>query len=149
MKLAIAKRPDGFFEILPEHDHEKVANLAIGEILEVRASKVRDPLNHRRFFAMLKIIFENQEHFKDIDAMRRWLIMKTGRFKIIVAPNGFVLYEHQSMNYASMDEETFCKLKEDVADVALKELIGLTKDELWRQVQEDICRTAFYHGEKS
>lgn len=148
MKLNIVKRPDGLFELLPENDYDKVVKMQPGEILEVRAEKVRSPLNHRRFFAMLNIVYENQNHFKNIDSMRRWLICKSGRFREYTAPNGNKWYEHESMNYASMDEEAFAKLKQDVADVALAELLnGMTQDELWRQVEEDVVKLGYWHGE--
>ena len=74
--------------------------------------------------------------------------MKSGRFIEITAPNGFKIYEHQSIAYHKLSEEEFCKLKEDVCRVATKEILsGITEDEIWTEVEEHVSMLGNYHGE--
>ena len=149
MILTLVKNQYGNPEILHENDFEKWAKIAPGECIEVKAKKVRDFVNHARKFKMLSIVFENQEHFKDFDHMRYWLLCKAGYYDVILAPNGNKIYRAHSMDYASMDELKLREVAEKMAEVAVTELLtGLTTDELWREVEEQVSKLANYHGER-
>lgn len=147
MKLSLVKSSATTFEVETEYDGEKARALEFGEVIEVSAKMVRCPDNHRRFFAMLNIVFQNQEHFKSMDDMREYLICKTGRFREIEYPGGYKHYKALSMSYASMDEAEFERLKEDVCDAALKYLLpqGSVRVEIMEEV-ENIIKLAVIHG---
>lgn len=137
MKLALIKRPDQFWELSTEYDYEEASKFAIGEMIEVEAKKVRNPKFHRKFFALLNFIFENQSYFQNFEEMRKCLTMMAGFYTTFISLKGEVLYVPKSIAFANMDELEFADLYFKVIDIAIqhpKLLNGSTKEEIEEQV---------------
>ena len=101
---------------------EALARIPEGTHVMVELRQSRNIGNHRRFFSFLNAVFDMQEFFDNKEALRRWLIMKAGRYKIIQFPNGYTHYEPESIAWEKMDEGAFKELFSDIIDVVLKEL---------------------------
>ena len=114
---------------------EIVAGLKRGECLRLKYSKPRNPDNHRRFFAMIQITFDIQNHFTNQEHYRKWLTMKAGAYHVIVAPNGTQIFEPDSISFSNMGEIEFQALFSNCLDTFL-EAFGskISKDELVRVV---------------
>jgi len=115
----IAQVTNGAFYPMSEHDEEIMHSLS-GEYKLV-ATQPRNVGNHKRFFAFLKIIFDMQESFEDIDMFRSWLLMKAGYVKTAVAPNGVTFFVPESMSWASMDEPVFQKVFGKIINVVVSD----------------------------
>ena len=111
-----------------------LAKIPDGRLVMVEVRQSRNVLNHRRFFKFLDAVFDMQDHFDDKEPLRKWLIMKTGRFITIEAPNGFIIFEPESINFASMDELEFKSFFSDAINVVLREL-NLDKDAVNKVVE--------------
>jgi hypothetical protein len=120
MKLTLIKRPDQLFEVAPESE-EEAAKIKIGETCEFAIKKVRDPIRHRAYFLMIKMAFDNQDFFTDIEEMRYYLQMKAGFYRKFKSPKGGVIYIPLSIKFAEMDELKFTKVRNAVRDVILKQ----------------------------
>ena len=114
-----------------EDAEEKIRQMPQGKGIKVRYSFPRNVHNHRRFFAFLKAAFDCQEHFDNIHAFRKWLIMKSGHFTTIQAPNGYVIYDADSIAFGKMEEPEFRKLFDDCVHTFI-EAFGerITKEQL-------------------
>ena len=112
---------------------ELLSKIPDGRSVVANVVQSRNIQNHRRFFSFLREVFDMQEHFDNEESLRKWLIMKTGRFVTIEAPNGFVIFEPESLNFASMDEIDFKAFFSDAINVVLREL-NLDKDAVDRVV---------------
>ena len=112
---------------------ELLSKIPDGRLVMVDVVQSRNIQNHKRFFSFLREVFDMQEHFDNQESLRKWLIMKTGRFVTIEAPNGFVIFEPESLNFASMDETDFKDFFSDAINVVLREL-NLDKDAVDRVV---------------
>ena len=86
-----------------ENAEEIIARLKPGQAIKVKYTIPRNYANHRRFFAFLKITFDIQDHFDNIKHFRKWLIMKSGHYQIIEAPNGYKIFDADSIAFDRMD----------------------------------------------
>lgn len=90
------RTPSKFFE-----------KLKIGDEVEVEVKKTRNIRFHRKFFMMLKIVFDNQDVFEDVDFMREELTKAAGYYDAYKNHKGTMCYRAKSISFGSMDQDTF------------------------------------------
>ena len=122
MKLIVKK---SYLGLVPasrgEFDKLELAKFVDGELYEVDIKKKRNIQFHRKFFALINICYENQEYYKDIDDLRKQLIIDAGFSREVVTHHGEIKTEALSLSFSSMDEIQF----EDVYNKVLTEVMLL------------------------
>ena len=131
MKMYLKVTPDyGLIPIDPE-GIKYVYNRKIGQELSCDVKIVRNYENLQRFFVLVNITFDMQDHFEEKEAYRYWLIMKAGYFDTIIAPNGNTIYKAKSIAFESMNENEFREVFSAVIDVFLKQFgTGQTENDI-------------------
>lgn len=116
--------------ILPEYnnDFDKLKKLRSGETYLVEIKQPRNIGFHRKYMALINLVFENQEHFDNIDSMRHWLQMRAGYYVETVTPTG-VMFEPKSISFANMDEIEFNELYGRVLDEVCK-FLDISEEEV-------------------
>jgi len=120
------KTLSGLNPLDPGDDHWN--ELKLGEDYLLKIHKVRDPKTHRRFFALLKLCFNNQEEFDEKENHRKVFIMRCGYYDEIATSEG-VLYMPRSISFESMDETEFKEFYEQALIYAQKAL-GSSPEEI-------------------
>lgn len=106
-----------------------------GEFLRVKLSRPRNLAHHRLFFALLHIVFDNQEHYKQFDHMLTALKVALGHCDTVICKDGKVAYLPRSISFAAMDQTAFDKFFNRTCDLlAERFLSGVSADELKREV---------------
>ena len=121
-KIYLQKQLIGSIEAwLPadEKAQEVTHKAKYGKVMCVNYSFPRDYENHKRFYAFLKVTFNIQDHFEIMEHYRKWVIMKSGNFKIITAPNGYQIFDADSIAFDKMDEDKFRQVFSDCIDAFL------------------------------
>jgi len=133
MKLFLTKRQDGSF--LPSYpsDHDKVKKIKVNDEVEVTIRKARNPMFHRKFFALINMTFENQEKFTDINALRYWLTMKAGFYDKVETPDEKLMFLPKSISFEKMDEHEFSDLYDRILDV-ISNFLNVSKPEIEREI---------------
>ncbi len=67
----------------------------------------RNMKNHRQFFALLKVIFEAQDHFPTLDNMRKQILIGMGYSETYKRFNGTTYEVAQSLAVENMDGDEF------------------------------------------
>ena len=120
MKLIVKKT---YLGLLPasrgEFDKLELAKFIEGEHYEVEIKKKRNIKFHRKFFALINLCFENQEHYKHVDDLREELVILSGFFRETVTHLGEIKKKALSLSFAAMDEIQF----EDVYNKVLTEVM--------------------------
>ena len=119
MKLSVQKI-DGAFYPKGETAIEAMQTLANQEYV-INLTNHRNPAFHRKAFALLNVIFDNQEGFTNFDCFRSWITIKAGYFVTGVTPNNSTFFDAKSLSYEKMDAETFERWYNSVINVAVKE----------------------------
>ena len=132
MKLTFIKTQTG---LIPDCDEtreilNKVKN-GDGIILDYKPK--RNIKFHRRLFALLNLIFQNQNHYKSIDNILEMCKFKAGYFETIITHKGEKHYKAKSISFDEMDNASFEEFYKKCIDVAL-ELTGISQEDLEQQI---------------
>lgn len=112
----------------------------VGGFARLEGSKPRNVQHHRKFFAMMGIIFENQEHYKSIDELRAALCVAIGHADFVKTPHGIVGIP-RSISFASMDQTAFNDFYERAIAWVLEAVIpGLERKGLDEAVAAELAR---------
>jgi hypothetical protein len=98
--------------------HDQMA--PYGEV-DCTGSFPRNPGNHRRFFAFLKLAFDSQEFFNNRHHFRKWLIGKAGHYTIIQTPKGGAIFDPDSIAWDKMEEPEFRETFNDCVQAFIDE----------------------------
>ena len=118
--MKILMRFDGTY-LIPgsEQDAEKYDKLQKGEYI-VEVKKARNPAFHRKAFALINAMYENQERFDTMEDFRCELKIMTGSYKDYIRQSGEVVYIPKSWSFADMDEIEFGELYGKLLSIAAK-----------------------------
>jgi hypothetical protein len=135
-EIYMVKGLGGKFTPAHDSDLEIAKQLKAGEVYRFTFVKPRNYEFHKKFFALIKLVFENQDHYTNIDDIRHDLTVEAG-FKVekINQFTGEVRYVAQSISFASMDEIEFGKLYSKMLDTVIR-VYGWEGSDLEAEVAE-------------
>lgn len=109
---------------------ELAKNVPVGKVIDVEYSFPRNIQFHRKWFALLKIGFENWNPGeinnqygtpeKNFDRFRKDVTILAGYYHVVVRLDGSTRVEADSVSFGSMDEAQFKELYSKTIDVLLK-----------------------------
>ena len=108
MKIQVVKH-GGFIKPIDDEGRDALRRFANGEIFMADVTMPRNLMFHRKFFAMLKIILENQEYYTNVNDLRAVCLCEIGHCDTIRTKNGYVSVP-KSISWAQMDEIEFNKM---------------------------------------
>jgi hypothetical protein len=110
----------------------------LGEIISVEVKRPRNLMFHRKFFAMLHIILQNQEYYKSIDDLVDVCKLRTGHCRTIATKEGDVQVP-SSISFAAMDDTNFADFYDRACNWVVTEVIpGLQRHHLDAEVEESL-----------
>lgn len=131
MKISLVKTNAGLIAATDE-DQAMMATLETGEVYEFQVRKFRNYKFHRKFFAMLNIVYDNQEQYHNFDHFRKVITMKAGYFDEVVTEKG-VVFLPKSIAFDKMDQSDFEKLYDKVLDECIK-IVPVSKEEIQKEL---------------
>ena len=78
---------------------------------------------HRFYFAMLKAVLQNQEHYKTIDNLHEVVKFRSGYYQTIIPLKGEPLIVTKSLSFDKMDKQAFDEFMKEAKNVCV-ELVG-------------------------
>jgi hypothetical protein len=120
MKFTIVKQFDNSFKLAYDSDYEKAKKLKPGDLLECEIKKPRNYQFHKKYFALINMLFDNQEIYNNIDHLRHDLILEAGFYDLRNNIQGAEVKEVKSISFAKMTEEEFENLYSKTLDVIIK-----------------------------
>lgn len=128
MRLQLLNTPQGLKPCYDE-DYEAKKKLKIGEIYEAEIKLQRNPLFHRKFFALINAGYaflpeRTQNGFRSIEGFRSYLLVAAGFYETYFNPRLREFVEvPKSLKFSAMDNEEFERVYDAVKDVIFS-LIG-------------------------
>jgi hypothetical protein len=86
---------------------KKLLALRPGDTLSFEHRFPRSPKFHRLHFAMLGVLFDNQEQFAEYEDLRKWVEVGAGHCKFVPGPKGRLVALPLSVSYESLDDAEF------------------------------------------
>jgi hypothetical protein len=136
----VVKKDFGFFPV-NDNDQEVCKKFADGEVYRCEIKKPRNLKFHRKFFALLQYVFENQEKYDTVEDLRVEIELKAGNYTEHITTKGKLIYIPKSIAFEKMDNVEFEALYNKAIDVVLKDFINGTKEEIEAQEQEILAYT--------
>lgn len=90
-----------------ERWRRRVQDMEPGETLEFSWEAPRSPAFHRRYFLMLKWLFENQEVFRCSEEMRKWAERGARHVEVLGGPEGLQIEIVKSIAHTKLDDDLF------------------------------------------
>jgi hypothetical protein len=120
-EIFMVKGLSGKFTPAHDSDLELAKQLKAGEVYKFTFTKPRNYEFLKKFFALIKLVFENQDHYTNIDDLRHDLTVEAGyKVEKVNRFTGEVRYTAQSISFASMDEIEFGKLYGQMLDTVIR-----------------------------
>jgi hypothetical protein len=136
--MLIKKRP-GHLSAGDAIAKQVLDRVGIGECVMCSIRRVRNPKLHRKFFALIKLAFDNWRPLgatpdtKNIEQFRKELIIAAGYYDVVLSLSGEPHLEAKSIAWDRMGEEEFTPLYEAVVEVLSRGFLpGLTTEQAER-----------------
>ena len=115
---------------------EMLAGISQNEIVKAKISRPRNVQHHRKFFALLNLVFENQEKYVSPNELLAAVKIAVGHVDVIDV-GGCPYRIPKSIAFHKMDQTEFDRFYASVVDVVLKHFLpGVTRDELRQELLE-------------
>lgn len=133
MKFIVKKQ---FGKLVPVYNSDaealKDCKLKEGKEYEVEIKRKRNYEFHKKYFSLLNLCFDNQEHFDNIDDLRDYLTCKSGFYIKIPTPDGEMI-KPKSISFSKMDDIEFDRLYQRTIDIVCK-LIDVSRQDLLEEI---------------
>lgn len=127
--------------LAPADDHAAgiLKRWPLGEHVRADVRKPRSGRTHRRYWALVNLVYQNSEQFKSPDQVHAYLKIRAGHCTPIIAKGtGEIFLVPDSISYDSLDETSFREVWERVVQVVSEEILGTGVPE----IEEEIARCA-------
>lgn len=103
------------------HDEAEFEKLRYGSEYKADIRKARNPDHHRKGFALINLIHDNQERYENLEDTLTELKLKSGWYKQHVRLSGEVVYIPKSISFADMDQTSFEEFYDRVLEIAIND----------------------------
>ena len=104
-----------------------------GDIVDIEYVQPRSQKFHRLFFALLKLVADNQEKYS-MDEILDVVKIGAGHTRVIAMPGDFVFRVPKSISFASLDDDEFAAFFRSAVDFVISDLIPFNREALLREV---------------
>lgn len=135
MDLVMCKHPGGLWAVT-EADLEALTHIKNDSLVMCHIVQQRNLQWHRRFFALMKVLFDNQERFANQEMMRKAILIELGFCDPQKLLDGTYIIVARSMSFNKMTQAEFESLWERCCDLIRREFLPeVTDEELATQVE--------------
>lgn len=119
---------------------EEIQAMAHGEYVTAKIERARNPKHHRKYFALLKIILDNQDKYADIDSLLTAIKVGVGHCTwgtVWLRGVPFQVAIPKSISFSRMGQGKFEKFYDASVDYIVADIIpGLDRPALEQRVLE-------------
>ena len=137
MKFLAVKRLSGLHPV-DEAGEAVMRRWGLGEIVSVEVTRPRNVAFHRKYFAMLNLVLQNQEHYQSVEDLLTVAKLRTGHCHTVETKHGLVQIP-DSISFAAMDEDSFANFYDRACAWVCEEVVpGLLRHDLDEEVAEQL-----------
>jgi len=116
-------------------DYALMKSWRVGEVVKAKMSKPRNGGHHRKAFALINYIFENQDKYKTVEDLLVEIKLKAGWYKEHLTTKGQIIYVPKSISFSAMDQAEFNIFYNKIIDIALQHFCEeMTAEQLYSYV---------------
>jgi len=136
MKILVVKTINNLLKPAYDSDLEAFTKIPKGEIVQIDYVKKRNIKFHRKYFALIKLAFDNQQVYQNTDEMRYDITMTAGfTDEITNKITGEITLRAKSISFDSMDETEFSDLYTKTKEV-ICEWIEISNEQVEEEIEQ-------------
>lgn len=138
MEIYLAKTPSGHIIGATEQDCEKLSKVKANTVIRAQIKKMRNGALHRKFFALLNLVFANQDHYKEFNHLLTDIKLRVGHYEEVVKFDGELMLLPKSINFDSMEDYQFQEFYSRVTAAVIHDYYydDIAESELENQVMQ-------------
>jgi hypothetical protein len=132
-EIVVTKTAGGSLSPVDQQSADYIARLKLGEVVKVKATRMRNPGHHRKFFALLNLAFDawepaestyrGQTVQKNFEQFRNDLIVLSGYYDTAITLKGETRLTAKSISFGSMGQDEFETLYSATVNVVLARIL--------------------------
>lgn len=116
---------------------EAIADIPNGEVIKAVITRPRNIVFHRKFFALLKVLFPHQTYYPTLTKFRKAVQIALGYCQETKLPSGKIMVEADSIAFHKMDEAEFDAFMQRFFELASTRILpGIDKADVEREWEE-------------
>lgn len=133
--LLLRKTLGGKLEPVDDMGREALSQIPMGDIVRADVKRPRNLGHHRRFFALVSVIYENQTRYTSPETLLDAIKVHIGHCDVMKLSDGREVHTPKSISFASMDQIAFGLFWDRVVACVCREIIpGLDRADLEREL---------------
>jgi hypothetical protein len=120
MKIILVKQFDNSFKVAYDSDYEKLKRIKPNEFVECEIKKKRNIMFHRKFFALINMVYSNQERYTNTTDLRNDITIEAGYYTERLNMQNEPIKQAKSISFGSMDNYEFSEYYNKCLDVIVK-----------------------------
>jgi hypothetical protein len=132
-EIVVTKTAGGALAPADQQAADYLCKLKLGEAVKVKATRMRNPGHHRKYFALLNLAFDAWEPVekiyrgeavrKNFGQFRNDVIVLSGYYEMAVTLKGDTRLTAKSISFGNMAQDEFDKLYSATVDVILQRIL--------------------------
>lgn len=132
-EIVVTKTAGGALAPADQQAADYIAKLKLGEVVKVKATRMRNPGHHRKYFALLNLAFDSWEPVgkeyrgepvqKNFEQFRNDVTVLSGYYESAITLRGEVRLSAKSISFGSMGQDEFEQLYSATVDVILARIL--------------------------
>lgn len=135
MKLTLVKQLNNTFKCAYDSDYEIMKKIKVGDLLQCDIKKPRNYMFHKKYFALINLVFDNQEGYRDVTSLRNAINIEIGYYTLCNSLDGEFTKIPDSISFAKMDEAEFNNLYSKTIDTIVK-YFHFKKDDILEHIEQ-------------
>ena len=118
---------------------DAISKAELNRVFSITLHRPRNGAHHRKTFALLNLVFQNQSTFATLEALLDAMKMATGLFDVRQTVDGMAFNVPRSISFSSMKQAEFEIWYDKVLNVIITKILpAVNRQELEAQVMEMI-----------
>lgn len=132
-EIVVTKTASGSLAPADQQSADYIARLKLGEVVKVKATRMRNPGFHKKYFALLNLAFDawepaentyrGQTVQKSFEQFRNDLIVLSGHYDTAITLKGETRLTAKSISFSSMGQDEFETLYSATVNVILARIL--------------------------
>lgn len=134
---AFFRRQMGALRPVDAAGEQALADIPQGELVRVTIRRPRNVLHHRKWFALLNVIFPHQSLYPTQETLLAAIKVALGYGDTVKLPDGRTIIVPGSISFAKMDQTAFTSFYDRAVNLIVTKIIpGVGREDLEREVNE-------------
>ena len=136
MTKFIARKRLGSLFPVDQIGEDCLRKIKTDDLVQVEVRRPRNIQHHRKFFALLVLVHENQSRYASVEELLDAIKVHVGHCETMFLRDGTEVKRPKSIAFHKMNQYEFDDFYKRVLDVVASEIIpGIQKDDLRREVE--------------